>query len=190
MITTPAQGLSASAEAAAVDTDAWYVLVNRNSDKALDAADASTADGAAPRQWTRHDGANRRFSLADSDADHVRLVNRGSGKAVEVRDASTADGGSVIQYADWGGTNQQWRTIKLSSGGDGGCGSAPGLTNGTHTMQSSGTSRSFNLRVPDNYDDNHPYRLIFAFHWRGGTAQDVASGGTSGTAWSYYGQQE
>ena len=41
VLTTPAQGLSASAEAAAVDTDAWYVLVNRNSGKALDVAGAS-----------------------------------------------------------------------------------------------------------------------------------------------------
>ncbi|UWM50307.1 RICIN domain-containing protein [Streptomyces carpaticus] len=237
VITTPAQGLSASAEAAAVDTDAWYVLVNRNSGKALDVAGASTTDGAALQQWTRHDGtnqqwqfvdagngfyrlkarhsdkvldiagastadgaavqqwadhngANQQFRLADSDPDHVRLINRGSGKAVEVRDASTADGGGIIQYADWGGTNQQWRMIKLSSGGQGGCGSAPGLTSGTHTIQSGGKSRSFILRVPDNYDNNRPYRLIFAFHWRGGTAQDVASGGTSGNAWSYYGQQE
>ncbi|MET2715723.1 RICIN domain-containing protein [Streptomyces harbinensis] len=237
VLTTPAQGLSASAEAAAVDTDAWYVLVNRNSGKALDVAGASTTDGAALQQWTRHDGtnqqwqfvdagngfyrlkarhsdkvldiagastadgaavqqwadhngANQQFRLADSDADHVRLINRGSGKAVEVRDASTADGGGIIQYADWGGTNQQWRMIKLSSGGEGGCGSAPGLTSGTHTIQSGGKSRSFILRVPDNYDNNRPYRLIFAFHWRGGTAQDVASGGTSGNAWSYYGQQE
>ncbi|WP_432745426.1 RICIN domain-containing protein [Streptomyces sp. JH002] len=237
VITTPAQGLSASAEAAAVETDAWYVLVNRNSGKALDVAGASTTDGAALQQWTRHDGtnqqwrfvdagngfyrlkarhsdkvldvagasttdgaavqqwadhngANQQFRLADSDADHVRLINRGSGKAVEVRDASTADGGSIIQYADWGGTNQQWRMIKLSSGGEGGCGSSPGLTSGTHTIQSGGKSRSFILRVPANYDNNRPYRLIFAFHWRGGTAQDVASGGTSGNAWSYYGQQE
>ncbi|GAA2052703.1 hypothetical protein GCM10009757_26940 [Streptomyces cheonanensis] len=237
VLTTPAQGLSASAEAAAVDTDAWYVLVNRNSGKALDVAGASTTDGAALQQWTRHDGtnqqwqfvdagngfyrlkarhsdkvldiagastadgaavqqwadhngANQQFRLADSDADHVRLINRGSGKAVEVRDASTADGGGIIQYADRGGTNQQWRMIKLSSGGEGGCGSAPGLTSGTHTIQSGGKSRSFILRVPDNYDNNRPYRLIFAFHWRGGTAQDVASGGTSGNAWSYYGQQE
>jgi ABC-type multidrug transport system ATPase subunit/poly(3-hydroxybutyrate) depolymerase len=121
---------------------------------------------------------------------HVRLINRNSGKAVEVQGGSTADGGSIDQYADRGGANQQWQMIKLSSGGARGCGSAPRLTSGTHTIQSGGTSRSFILRVPDNYDNHHPYRLIFAFHWRGGTAGDVASGGTSGTAWSYYGQQE
>ncbi|MEU8804222.1 RICIN domain-containing protein [Spirillospora sp. NPDC048819] len=227
----------APAEAATVDTNAWYVLVNRNSGKALDVYGSSTGDGARVTQWTRHDGANQQwqfvdsgggyyrlkarhsgkvldvagastadgapiqqwadhnganqqFRLADSDAGHVRLISRGSGKAVEVQGASTADGGNVVQYADWGGANQQWELVELSSGGDGGCGSAPTLTSGTHTIQSSGKSRSFFLRVPSNYDNSHPYRLIFAFHWRGGTAGDVASGGTSGSAWSYYGQQE
>jgi poly(3-hydroxybutyrate) depolymerase len=68
-----------------------------------------------------------------------------------------------------------------------GCGSAPTLRSGTHTIQSSGKNRSFILRIPDNYDANHPYRLIFGFHWRGGTANDVDSGGTDGFNWSYYG---
>jgi len=71
-----------------------------------------------------------------------------------------------------------------------GCGSAPALTSGTYTIQSSGKSRSFILRVPANYDNNHRYRLIFAFHWRGGTASEVASGGSSGSSWAYYGQQQ
>ncbi len=226
----------APAEAATVDTNASYVLVNRHSGKALDVNGASTADGARVSQWTRNDGANQQwqfvdsgggfyrlkarhsgkvldvagasttdgaaiaqwtdvngahqqFRLADSDAGHVRLINRNSGKAVEVQGASTADGGNVVQYTDWGGANQQWQMIKLSSGA-GGCGSAPTLASGTHTIQSGGKSRSFILRVPADYDNAHPYRLIFAFHWRGGTAGEVASGGTSGTAWSYYGQQE
>jgi poly(3-hydroxybutyrate) depolymerase len=68
-----------------------------------------------------------------------------------------------------------------------GCGSAPTLTSGTRTIQSSGRTRSFILRVPDNYDAGHPYRLIFGFHWNGGTMNDVDSGGTSGYPWSYYG---
>jgi poly(3-hydroxybutyrate) depolymerase len=169
--------------------DGFYRLKARHSGKVLDVAGASAADGAAIQQWADHNGANQQFRLADSDAGHVRLVNRSSGKAVEVQGASTADGGNVVQYADWGGANQQWQMIKLSSGG-GGCGSAPALASGTHTIQSGGKSRSFILRVPADYDSGHRYRLIFAFHWRGGTAGDVASGGTSGSAWSYYGQQE
>lgn len=68
-----------------------------------------------------------------------------------------------------------------------GCGKAPTLTSGTHTIQSGGQTRSYILRVPAGYDRNHPYRLIFGFHWRGGTAGDVDSGGTDGYNWSYYG---
>jgi poly(3-hydroxybutyrate) depolymerase len=61
-----------------------------------------------------------------------------------------------------------------------GCGKAPALTSGTHTIQSGSQTRSYILRVPAGYDSNHPYRLIFGFHWRGGTANDVDSGGTDG----------
>jgi poly(3-hydroxybutyrate) depolymerase len=68
-----------------------------------------------------------------------------------------------------------------------GCGQAPTLTSGTQTIQSGGANRTFILRIPDNYDPNHPYRLIFGFHWNGGTANDVDSGGASGYSWSYYG---
>ncbi|RRR71250.1 RICIN domain-containing protein [Streptomyces sp. RP5T] len=68
-----------------------------------------------------------------------------------------------------------------------GCGKAPTLTSGTHTIQSGGQNRTYILRVPAGYDSNHPYRLVFGFHWRGGTANDVDSGGTDGYNWSYYG---
>ena len=71
-----------------------------------------------------------------------------------------------------------------------GCGKTPALRSGTQTIQSSGQSRNFILRIPDGYSNTRPYRLIFAFHWRGGTMNDVASGGSSGAAWAYYGMQE
>ncbi|MFH9663382.1 ricin-type beta-trefoil lectin domain protein [Streptomyces sp. NPDC017248] len=74
-------------------------------------------------------------------------------------------------------------TVQASAG----CGKAPALTSGTHTLQSGGQTRSYLLRVPAAYDNSHPYRLIFGFHWRGGTANDVDSGGTDGYNWSYYG---
>lgn len=68
-----------------------------------------------------------------------------------------------------------------------GCGKAPTLANGNHTIQTGGKSRTYILRLPDGYDRNHPYRLIFGYHWRGGTANDVNSGGSDGANWSYYG---
>ena len=229
---------AAPATAAAVDPSAWYVLVNRNSGKALDVYGKSTTDGARITQWTRNDGTNQQwqfldsgggyyrlksrnsgkvldvngastadgaaiiqwtdnnagnqqFQLADSGG-YLRLIGRTSGKAVEVQGSATTDGANVVQYTDWNGTNQQWQLVMVSGGGStgGGCGKAPGLGNGGHTIQSGGKSRSYLLRLPANYDSNRQYRLIFAFHWRGGTANEVDSGGTSGAAWSYYGQLE
>jgi poly(3-hydroxybutyrate) depolymerase len=68
-----------------------------------------------------------------------------------------------------------------------GCGKAPALASGTHTIQSSGQTRSYILEIPSDYNSGHPYRLIFGFHWLNGTAQDVDSGDADGAAWSYYG---
>ena len=68
------------------------------------------------------------------------------------------------------------------------CGQAPTLGDGTHTIQSGGTNRSFILDVPDGYDRNRPYRLVLGFHWWGGTATDVATGQTvERDVWAYYG---
>ncbi|MER6089762.1 cellulose binding domain-containing protein [Streptomyces bluensis] len=71
-----------------------------------------------------------------------------------------------------------------------GCGKAPSLTSGTHTIQSGGKNRSFIVRIPDGYDRNRAYRLVFGFHWLGGTSTDVATGRTVETGtWAYYGLQ-
>jgi len=68
-----------------------------------------------------------------------------------------------------------------------GCGKTPTLTSGTRTIQSGGQNRSFILKIPDGYDRNYPHRLAFGFHWLGGTADQVAGGGSDGLAWAYYG---
>ncbi|GAA3138231.1 lectin [Nonomuraea roseoviolacea] len=74
-----------------------------------------------------------------------------------------------------------------AAGGTAGCGKSPTLRSGPQSITTSGKNRNFILRIPDNYTNTTPYRLIFGFHWNGGTANDVDSGGTSGYPWSYYG---
>ena len=68
-----------------------------------------------------------------------------------------------------------------------GCGTTTTLQSGRATIDVSGTSREYILALPSGYDASHPYRLIFAFHWSGGTDDDVASGTIIGGP--YYGQQ-
>ena len=45
-----------TAQAGTVDTNAWYVMVNRNSGKVLDVSGVSSEDGAAVTQWARTTG--------------------------------------------------------------------------------------------------------------------------------------
>jgi poly(3-hydroxybutyrate) depolymerase len=54
--------------------------------------------------------------------------------------------------------------------------------NGRASIDVSGTMREYILALPNNYDPNHAYKLIFGWHPLGGSAQQVASGG-------YYGLQ-
>lgn len=68
-----------------------------------------------------------------------------------------------------------------------GCGTTSTLQSGRATIDVSGTSREYILALPSGYDASHPYRLIFGFHWSGGTDDDVASGTIIGGP--YYGLQ-
>ena len=55
-----------------------------------------------------------------------------------------------------------------------GCGKTRTLQNGTISITFSGASRKYILKVPDGYDNNHPYRLVMAFAESGSSAQSVA----------------
>jgi poly(3-hydroxybutyrate) depolymerase len=56
-------------------------------------------------------------------------------------------------------------------------------------ITSGGTQRGFAMRLPDNYDNNHPYPLFFAFHWNGGDSKAQDTGGDNGYFTAYYGIQ-
>ncbi len=75
-------------------------------------------------------------------------------------------------------------TAASSGGGNSaGCGKTPTLKTGkglAFTPPAGGQARTFNLRVPDDYDNNTPYRLITSIHWLNGTANNVTDG-------NYYG---
>jgi len=57
------------------------------------------------------------------------------------------------------------------------------------TMTSGGKSRSFSMRLPDDYDPNHPYWLSFTFHPGGGNGWGIDNGGNNGYVMAYYGLQ-
>ncbi|MFI6416611.1 non-reducing end alpha-L-arabinofuranosidase family hydrolase [Streptomyces sp. NPDC050842] len=104
------------AAAAAVDTNAWYVLVNRNSGKALDVYNLATGDGARITQWTRNDQNQQQWQFVASGDGYYRVKSRHSGKVLDVQNSSTANGAAIVQWADVNGTNQQWRLADSADG--------------------------------------------------------------------------
>lgn len=99
---------------------------------------------------------------------------KGAGSSTTGAGDSTAEGSGGSE----GGTET------LSAG----CGTTRELMNGRRTIQSGGMNREYILRVPDDYDNTRPYRLILAYHWANGNANQVANGGMGGsTEDPYYG---
>ncbi|ORY13064.1 hypothetical protein BCR34DRAFT_278658 [Clohesyomyces aquaticus] len=63
-----------------------------------------------------------------------------------------------------------------------GCGKAATITSGTKSVTVNGKNRQYIVRVPNNYNSSHPYRLIFGLHWR-----DADMGAVDGGSAPYYG---
>ncbi|MGP3960227.1 pectate lyase [Nonomuraea sp. 3N208] len=104
------------AQAATVDTSAWYVLVNRHSGKALDVYNLAANDGAPIVQWPRNDGNWQQWQFVSSGSGYYRLKSRHSGKVLDIFEHSTAGGAQVVQWTDLNGYNQQFRLADSDSG--------------------------------------------------------------------------
>jgi len=98
--------------------------------------------------------------------------------------ATTAVAASLIVFLGAQGVmrDQTAAAANVALATTAGCGKAATLTSGTRSIQSAGLNRSYILKVPDNYNNAHAYRLVFALHWLNGSASAVSSAG-------YYGLQ-
>jgi poly(3-hydroxybutyrate) depolymerase len=70
-----------------------------------------------------------------------------------------------------------------------GCGKTPTLKSQRYTMTVNGKQRQYFMKIPDNYDNSHPHRLVFTWHQLGGSAQKIVNGENpnQGGALPYYG---
>ncbi|MFP8960799.1 RICIN domain-containing protein [Streptomyces nanhaiensis] len=112
LVALPAQ----DADAAEIDTSAYYQLVSRHSGKAIDVFERSTGNGASVVQWTPGTGANQQFRFVPSGDGWYRIAARHSGKVLDVEARSTADGGNVVQWTDNDSANQQFRVADSDGG--------------------------------------------------------------------------
>ncbi|KAH8888071.1 alpha/beta-hydrolase [Thozetella sp. PMI_491] len=71
----------------------------------------------------------------------------------------------------------------------GGCGKDPTIGSKSYTMTVNGKSRQYIMKLPDKYDKTHPYRLVFMWHPRGGSATKIVQGEdiNHGGVMPYYG---
>ncbi|MFJ6914819.1 RICIN domain-containing protein [Streptomyces sp. NPDC101133] len=97
------------------------VHIHAASDKCLEVAGNSQADGAVVQMYTCNGGANQKWRI-DGDA----LVNVNSGKCIDVKSSGTADGTVIQQWTCNQTGAQQWeftpnRTTQLRNTGSGKC---------------------------------------------------------------------
>ncbi|WP_020638906.1 PQQ-dependent sugar dehydrogenase [Amycolatopsis balhimycina] len=103
------------ASAATVDTHGSYVLVNRNSGKALEVSGGATYEGARITQRTRDDRVSQQWQFVDSGGGNYRIKSKHSAKVLSF--PSTADRAGLVQSADADRAGQQFR-LAGSAGGD------------------------------------------------------------------------
>ncbi|HUP12678.1 MAG TPA: RICIN domain-containing protein, partial [Niastella sp.] len=107
---------SISFPAGSFNSSAWYRIVCRNSNKALDVNASSTANGGAIVQWDYWGGNNQQWKITNLGNGYYSIINRNSNKALDVNGGSTASGAGIIQYDYAGGNNQQWRIVDMGFG--------------------------------------------------------------------------
>src|SRR5918998_1302851 len=103
-----------AASAATVRAGTPYVLVNRNSGKALDVWNLATTDGAAINQYTRNDGAWQQWKFLDAGSGWYRVQSLHSGKVLDL--PTTAHGVQLVQNADRNDARQQFRLADSAGG--------------------------------------------------------------------------
>jgi polyhydroxybutyrate depolymerase len=124
---------------------------------------AGTTDAAGNGGTT---GANG--TTGDGGGNPAGASGRGGGAG------SGPDAGGGGAAGTGGGTSDSGTTPST------GCGKPAGVMSGRASIDVSGKMREYILAVPNNYDQNRPYRLIFGWHPWGGSAQQIASGGYFG----------
>ncbi|KYF71880.1 alpha/beta hydrolase family esterase [Sorangium cellulosum] len=145
-------------------------------------AEASSGSSSAGGPGTSGSGATGGSSATAGSSTTVgssATAGSSGGGGVGGSGGSTASGEAGAGAAGSGSSGSGGETQSA------GCGSATAPRSGRFSIDVGGATREYILAVPDDYDASHAYRLIFAWHPRGGSADQVATGFGGG----YYGLQ-
>lgn len=138
----------------------------------------SDGAGGGASDGSDSDGASGGSSSDASDGSTGGSTSPGGGSTASGGEESASGGNSDGD----GGSSEGSGGTSTGSGGapadavrSAGCGVAP-PTDGKLTIDVGGTEREYILTLPDEYDPDHPYRLIFGFHGAKYDAEWVANG--------------
>jgi len=70
-------------------------------------------------------------------------------------------------------SGDRWGGLNNPPAKSAGCGKPAGLTTALRTIMSGGKSREYWIDLPPNYDMNKPSKVVFVYHWSGGTAASM-----------------
>ncbi len=98
-------------------TNGTYKLINRNSTKAMDVVDASTANGAKLQQWGYSATSNQKWIFTHRGANQYTITSSQTGKAIDQAAGQILSGDYVQMYTlNTGSANQRWIPMATSSG--------------------------------------------------------------------------
>ncbi|MCZ8521315.1 RICIN domain-containing protein [Paenibacillus mucilaginosus] len=105
-----------TASSPAIDTNAYYIIENRNSGKGLNVRSSGTANGDDLEQWTNTGLYSQQWKFVSAGSGYYKLVNRNSSKLIGVESGSATDGAIIEQWSDGSWTSQHWQIIDGGSG--------------------------------------------------------------------------
>lgn len=105
-----------SISSAIVNTTSTYELKAVHSNKCMEIASSSTADGGNVQQWSCLGTANQRFKFEDMGGGYYRIKNVNSGKCLDVWGYSSTDGANIAQYTCGTAYNQQFQVVDDGGG--------------------------------------------------------------------------
>lgn len=93
-----------------------YRIIARHSGKALDVANAATADGSNVHQWDYVGGSNQKWNVTHLGGGQYQIMSVSANKSLDSAGAGTADGTNVQIWTYVGANQQKWTITSLGSG--------------------------------------------------------------------------
>ncbi|WP_257456897.1 RICIN domain-containing protein [Archangium lipolyticum] len=92
-------------------TEGDYVIRSVMTNKCVDIASASTADGATVQQWDCNGTNAQKFHISPTSDGYWKIINVNSNKALDIKDNSTAQNAYFHQWTYVGANNQQFKFV-------------------------------------------------------------------------------